>query len=464
MIFRTGGIFGKRVWSIMAVSEKIPPQSIEAEASVLGAILFDADAIVKVIEILRPEYFYHDAHQKLFSIMFSLFDKGRPVDLITVTEALKVHNELDAVGGVTYLSELTNAISTSASVMQHARIIKEKYYLRSLINAATQVVEEAYDTPGDTDDLLDRAENLIFEISQHKIEGSISSMKDLIKNSIETIDSLYQRKELVTGIPTGFFKLDEMTAGLHKSDLVIVAGRPSMGKSAFALSVCEHVAVDHKLAIAYFSLEMSKEQLTQRLLCSQARVNAQNVRTGYLSTADWPKLTSAAGKLSESPIFIDDSPGMSAFEIRAKARRLKSRHDIQLIVIDYLQLMQSGVRVESRQQEISEISRRLKALAREIGVPVIAVSQLSRAVEQREKKRPQLSDLRESGSIEQDADLVLLLYRDEYYTQAEETAGQAEVIVAKQRNGPVGSIQLAFLKEFTRFENLSMREAESEYN
>ncbi|MFH1384524.1 MAG: replicative DNA helicase [Candidatus Omnitrophota bacterium] len=448
----------------MVVTEKLPPQNIEAEAGVLGAILCAPDSINKVIEMLRPDYFYLESHQKLFRVMFDLFDKGRPVDLITVTEGLKARKELDVVQGGAYLSELTNMVSTSAHIMQHAQIVKEKFFLRSLIAAATQIVEESYDPSGDVDTVLDAAENRIFQISGQKVEGQVLCIKDLIKDSIETIDSLYQRKELVTGIPTGFFKLDEMTSGFHKADLVIVAGRPSMGKSALALSICEHVAVDNKIPVAYFSLEMSREQLVQRLLCSRARVNAQHVRTGFLSTKDWPKLTSAAGKLSEAPIYIDDSPSMTAFEIRAKARRLKSKHDIQLIVIDYLQLMHSGGRVENRQQEITEISRRLKALAREIKVPVIAVSQLSRAVVARQEKRPQLSDLRESGSIEQDADVVLLLIREEYYNPTPENKGKAEIIIAKQRNGPVGSIQLAFLKELTRFENLSMRDDDNEYN
>jgi len=448
----------------MVVIEKIPPQSVNAEASVLGAALFDPDAIVRLIEILRPEHFYAETHQKIYNAMFELFDKGSPVDLITVTESLKVRGDLEAIGGATYLSDLTSAVSTSAHLIQHARLIKEKYFLRSLISVSTQIIEEAYDPSGDAITVLDDAEKLIFQVSGQKVEGAVSSMKDLIKDSIETIDRLYQRKELVTGVPTGFFKIDEMTSGLHKSDLIIVAGRPSMGKSAFALSMCEHIAVDNKIPVAFFSLEMSKEQLTQRLLCSRARVNAQNVRTGFLSSQDWPKLTSAAGKLSESPIFIDDTAAMSAFEIRAKARRLKSKHGIQLIVIDYLQLMYSGTRVESRQQEITEISRRLKALARELNCPVIAISQLSRAVESRQDKKPQLSDLRESGSIEQDADLVMLLMREEYYNPTEENRGKTDVIIAKQRNGPVGTVQLAFFKELARFENLSRRDADTGYN
>jgi replicative DNA helicase len=445
-------------------TQKIPPQSIDAEESVIGAALFDPDAIVKLVEILRPEHFYAEVNQKIFTVMYGLFDKGHPVDLITVTEGLKTNGDLEAVGGAMYLSDLTSSISTSAHLMQHAKLIREKYFLRSLIAVATQIVEEAYDPSGDATTVLDEAEKLIFQVSGQKVETTASSMKELIKDSIETIDKLFQRKELVTGIPTGYTKIDELTSGFHKSDLIIVAARPSMGKSAFCLSLCENVAVEHKIPVAFFSLEMSKEQLTQRLLCARARVNAQNVRTGFLSSKDWPKLTSAAGKLSESPIYIDDSAGLTAFEIRAKARRLKSKYDIQLIVVDYLQLMSSGGRVESRQQEISEISRRLKALAREINVPVIAISQLSRAVEARQDKRPMLSDLRESGSIEQDADLVMLLMREEYYNPTEENRGLAEVIIAKQRNGPVGSVPLTFIKELARFENLSRRDVDSGYN
>lgn len=448
----------------MAVQDKLPPQSLDAEVSVLGAILFDPEAIIKVIEILRPEQFYHDAHQKVFAVMFDLFDKGQPVDLVTVSEGLKARNEIESIGGASYLSELSNAVSSSAHIAQYAQIVKEKALLRSLISVATTIIENAYEPDGDADIIVDRAENAIFNITSDRGSGSSSTIKDLIKNSIEMIDALYQRKELVTGLPTGFVKLDEMTSGLQKADFIVVAGRPSMGKSAFALNLCEHVAVDCNLPIAFFSLEMSKQQLVQRMLCSRAHVDAQKVRTGFISQKDWPRLTNAAGKLSEAPIFIDDTPGMSAFEIRAKARRLKAKHDIQLIVIDYLQLMQSGVRTESRQQEISEISRRLKALAREIDVPVIAVSQLSRAVEARQDKRPMLSDLRESGSIEQDADVVLLLMREEYYNPTEDNSGKAEVIIGKQRNGPVGSIFLTFRKELTRFENLSMREPNIEYN
>ena len=448
----------------MAVTEKVPPQNIEAEASLLGAVLFDPEALVRVVELIRPEFFYHETHRKIFSAMYELFDKGRPVDIITLTEALRAAKDLESVGGATYLSELTSSVSTSAHVMQYARIIKEKYLMRSLITAASQIIEDCCDDSVEPDVVLDKAENLIFNVSGDKSEGSISSMKDLIKDSIATIDSLYQRKELVTGIPTGFMKMDEMTSGFHESELIIIAGRPSMGKSAFALSVMEHVAIDHNIPVAFFSLEMSAQSLVQRLLCAHAKVNAHKVRTGFISKSDWPDLTRAASKLSSAPIYIDDSPGLSAFEIRAKARRLKSKFDVKMIVIDYLQLMQSKGRSENRQQEISEISRRLKALAREINVPVIALSQLSRAVEQRPDKMPQLSDLRESGSIEQDADLVLLLYREEYYNPTEENQGRATVRIAKQRNGPVGNIDLAFKKELARFENLSLRDDNNSYN
>lgn len=448
----------------ISMSEKLPPQNLEAEANVLGAILFDPEAMGKVIELLRPEFFYLDTHQKIFTVMFVLFDKGRPIDLVTISEGLKADKALDDIGGNAYLSELVNSVSTSANVMQHAEIVHEKYLLRAVAQVATHIVEEALDPAAQAQELLDKAENDIFQVRKAREHGTVSSMKELVKNSIEKIDALYQNREAVTGVATGFTELDRLTSGFHKSDLVIVAGRPSMGKSAFALNIVEHVAVNLKKAVAFFSLEMSKEQLTQRLLCSHARVDAQKVRTGFLSQQDWPKLTRAAGKLSEAPIFIDDTPGLSAFEVRAKARRMTGKHKIEMIVIDYLQLMQSGVRVESRQQEISDISRRLKALARELDVPVIAISQLSRAVEQRHDKRPMLSDLRESGSIEQDADIVIMLVREEYYHQTEDNRGKAEIIIGKQRNGPVGSIEVAFINELTRFENLSLRDGENVYN
>ena len=350
---------------------------------------------------------------------------------------------------------MTETVPTAANVQHYARIVKQKSILRSLINSATQIVTESYDSENNVEEVLDRAERLIFEISDKKAGGGYVPLKEVIKDSIETIDKLYQKKAHVTGIPTGFHELDLRTAGLQSSDLIIIAGRPSMGKSALAVCIAEYAGVIEKLPVGFFSLEMSKEQLVQRMLCSHAKVDAHKVRSGFLSPQDWPRLTAAAGKLSDAPIFIDDAPAISVLELRAKARRLKSRHDIKLIVLDYLQLMRGSTTSENRQQEISEISRSLKAIAKELHIPVIAISQLSRAVEARQDHRPQLSDLRESGAIEQDADVVVLLLREEYYNPTEENKGIADVIIAKQRNGPVGTIKLSFMKEYMRFSDLA---------
>jgi len=439
--------------------EKILPQSLEAEIAVLGSMVLDKDAVALAIELLDPSSFYADANQKIFSAVVSLYDNNKPVDILTLVEELRKRGELDKVGGPSYIAAMASAIPTAANIEHYARIVKEKSTLRSLISTSTAVIQECYSNRVDVDELLDKAETMMFDITsrKHLSTGSIT-IKEIIKDSIETIDNLYQRKESITGIPTSFHELDVMTAGLQKSDLIVMAGRPSMGKSALAASIVEYAGVVEKIPVAFFSLEMAKEQLVQRILCSYARVNAHKVRTGFLSQSDWPRLTNAAGKLSEAPIYIDDTPAISSLELRAKARRLKSQFDIQLIVVDYLQLMRGSARIENRQQEISELSRSLKALARELNVAIISISQLSRAVEQRQDHRPQLSDLRESGAIEQDADLVLLLLREEYYNPTEENKGVAEVIVAKQRNGPVGSIKLAFIAEYARFENLSHRE------
>ncbi len=442
--------------------EKIPPQSREAEMSVLGCMLFEDNALVRAIELLRPEFFYDENHQKIFSVMQALFEKNRPVDLVTLSEELKNRAELEAVGGSSYLTHLTTAVPTAAHLDHYAHIVKEKALLRALIHSSTQIVQQCFESGQEVTAILDNAEKSIFDISQNRIEGRFHSMKDIIRDSMETIDKLYQRKEHVTGLATGFHDFDTKTAGLQPSDLIIVAGRPSMGKSAFVSCLCENIGIVQKKSIAFFSLEMSKEQLVQRMLCSYGRVSAQSVRTGYLSHQDWPKLTSAAGKLSDSPIYIDDTPGQTVLEVRAKARRLKMQHGIDLVVIDYMQLMQGVGRAESRQQEISEISRSLKALARELRVPVIAVSQLSRAVENRQGNRPQLSDLRESGAIEQDADLVVFLFREEYYNPTEENKNKAEAIIAKQRNGPIGACELVFLKDWTRFENPEFHRAGNE--
>lgn len=437
------------------ILDKIPPQNLEAEMAVLGSMLMDEDAISVAAELLDINSFYKDAHRKIFECMLDLYNSNKAVDLITLTDELKRQNALEEIGGVSFLTSLVNSVPTAANITHYVGIVKEKSILRSLINNSTKIISSCYESEGNTDEVVDNAQRLIFEVSDKKISGSYSHLKEIIKDSIETIDKLYQKKTHVTGLPTGFIDFDIKTAGLQDSDLIVIAGRPSMGKSAFAMGIAEHIGVVEKLPIAFFSLEMSKEQLVQRLLCAHAKVDAHKVRTGYLSTSDWPRLTAAAGKLSEAPIFIDDTPAASVMELRAKARRLKAHHDIRLIMLDYMQLMRGSVGIENRQQEISEISRSLKSLARELGIPVVAISQLSRAVERRDDRRPQLSDLRESGAIEQDADVVVLLLREEYYNPTPDNQGVAEVIIAKQRNGPVGSLKLAFIKEFTKFENIA---------
>lgn len=439
------------------IIDKIPPQNNEAEMAVLGAMLLDNETIPKAIEVLGEEFFYKNAHRKIYSAIVRLFDENKGVDLVTMIEELRRINSLDEVGGPSYITSLASSVPTAANFDHYAKIVKEKMLLRKLISTSTQIVTDCFDTSQEVDVLIDKAEKLIFDVTSKKLDRRFVPMREVIKSSIETIDNLYQRKENITGVGTGFRDFDIKTAGLQPSDLIIVAGRPSMGKSAFATCMAEHAAIVDKIPVAFFSLEMSKEQLVQRMLCSHARVDAHKVRTGFLSQADWPRLVSAAGKLSEAPIYIDDTPGITILEMRAKARRLKAQFDIQLIVLDYLQLMQGPLKADSRQQEISEISRSLKALARELRVPVIAISQLSRAVEQRADHRPQLSDLRESGAIEQDADLVVLLLREEYYNQTEENRGLAEAIIAKQRNGPTGTVEMSFIGEYMRFENRASR-------
>lgn len=437
------------------IVEKIPPQNIEAEIATLGSMLMGEDAISRAIEVLDETCFYKGPHKKIYSSIINLYSRNNAVDLVTLIEELKKDGSLDDVGGPSYITGIVNSIPTSANILHYAKIVKQKAILRHLIATATQIVQESYESDCEVDELLDRAEGLIFDIAARKIETHVTHIKEIVKDSIERIDTLCQRKGNLTGIATGFYEFDEKTAGLQDADLIVIAGRPSMGKSALAACIAEHVGVNLKIPLAIFSLEMSKEQLTQRMLCSHARVNAHKVRTGFLAQSDWPRLTNAAGKLSDSPIFIDDTPALSMLELRAKARRFQSQHGIRLIIVDYLQLMKGPQKIENRQQEISEISRSLKALARELRLPLIAISQLSRAVEQRSDRRPQLSDLRESGAIEQDADVVALLLREEYYGETEENKGIAEVNIAKQRNGPVGTIRLTFVSEYTRFDNLS---------
>ena len=438
--------------------DKLPPQNLEAEMAVLGSMLMDQDAISVATELLDKYSFYKDGHKKIFEAISSLYSANKAVDIITLADELKRNEILDDIGGASYLTSLVNSVPTAANINHYVTIVKEKYILRTLINGATKILSICYESEGNVDEVVDNAEKFIFEVSDRRTQGSYLHMKEIIKDSIENIDKLYQKKAHVTGIPTGYIDFDNITSGLQESDLIIIAGRPSMGKSALALGIAEYAGVVEKIPIALFSLEMSKEQLVQRMLCAHAKVDAHKVRTGYLSPSDWPRLTAAAGKLSEAPIFIDDSPAISVMELRAKARRLKAHHDIKLIMLDYMQLMRGSGSEESRQQEISDISRSLKSLARELNVPVVAISQLSRAVESRTDHRPQLSDLRESGAIEQDADLVVLILREEYYNPTPDNQGIAEIIIAKQRNGPVGSLKLSFLKELTRFENLARME------
>ena len=441
--------------SELTTVERVPPQHLEAEQAVLGSMLLEEEAVVQATELLDESVFYKETHRKIFATLLALYKAHVPVDLVTVTDELKRRNSLDDIGGASYLATLTSVVPTASNVEHYCRIVKQKAILRQLIRASTQIASDCYEEVSEPDLLLDRAESLIFDIASKKLKRDAVAMKEIIKSSIEMIDTLYQRKGMITGLPTGFVELDQQLAGLQPADFIVVAGRPAMGKSSFALCVAEHVALVEKAGVAIFSLEMSKENLVQRMLCSHARINAHNVRSGMLSTSDWPTLTKAAGKLSEAPIFVDDSPGISVLELRAKARRLKSRHNINLIILDYLQLMEESAYAENRQQEISVISRSLKALARELTVPVIAVSQLSRAPERRESFRPRLSDLRESGAIEQDADVVLMLFREDYYNPTDENKGIAEVMIAKQRNGPTGTVKLAFIKDYTRFETLA---------
>jgi replicative DNA helicase len=418
-----------------------------------------------VAEILDADDFYREAHRKIFNALINLSERDEPADLITLTNELREIDQLDSIGGASYLASLIDSVPTAANIQYYAKIVKEKAILRKLIQTSTEIITQSYEDRGDVEGFLDEAERSIFEISEKRVRPSFYPIREIVKESFATIEKLFKKKEAVTGVPSGFKELDRMTAGFQPSDLVIIAGRPSMGKTAFCLDVAEYAAIDNKIPVAIFSLEMSKEQLVIRMLCSQAHVEGTRLRTGYLNESDWPKLTIAAGSLSESPIYIDDTAALSVLEMRAKARRLKADHGLGMVIVDYLQLMKGRARVESRQQEISEISRSLKALAKELNIPVIAVSQLSRKTEERTGNRPQLSDLRESGAIEQDADLILFIYRDEVYNRDPDNPnrGKAEVIIGKQRNGPIGKIDLAFLDKFTTFKDIYKGENENSY-
>ena len=439
---------------------KIPPQNIEAEQSVLGGILLEPEALSRVLEILQEEDFYREGHRKIFSAMVALYQKGTPVDLITLTESLLTRQTLEGIGGASYLTSLTDAIPSAVNIEVYARIVREKSILRRLINLTTEIANKSYQFSGEVEEILDQAEKSIFEITAAKITPHIYPLSEVIKDSFQTIEALYERKERISGVPTGFTKLDQMTSGFQPSDLIIIAGRPSMGKTAFALDIARNAATQAEIPAVIFSLEMSRQQLAIRMLCSEARVDSYKLRSGFIGERDWPRLTNAAGLLSEAPIYIDDSPALSVLQMRAKARRLKSEKGLGLAVVDYLQLMSGRGGADRREQEISESSRSLKALAKQLNIPVVALSQLNRKVEDRTDRRPFMADLRESGAIEQDADVILFIYRDEMYDENSKQKGTAEVIIGKQRNGPIGKITLAFIDQYTRFENLAGADGE----
>jgi len=445
--------------------QRIPPYSNDAEQAVLGAMLIDQSAVSKAVELLiHSRRLYTVPHQKIFDAIVNMFEENKAVDIMTVAEVLSKRGDLEIIGGRAYLAELAAGVATAANVEHYARIVLEKSTLRELINTATQIVSDCFRGEQEVEDLLDEAEARIFDISENSLRSDFSQIKELIPKTFEAIEDYKDSRGGLVGYPCGFRDLDDLTAGMHQGDLIIIAGRPSMGKSALTLNMTENFCIETGKAAAFFSLEMSKEQLALRLLCGRARISSHKLRTGKMPESDWPKLTTAAGPLSEAKFYIDDTPAMSVLQMRAKARRLASQTDLGLVVIDYMQMMSGSRYAENRQQEISQISRGLKGLAKELKVPVVACSQLSRMVETRGgDKRPQLSDLRESGAIEQDADVVMFVYRQEYYLTNQEredprhadAIGKAEIILAKQRNGPTGTVTLSFLKDYARFENLA---------
>lgn len=432
---------------------KIPPNNLEAEQSVIGSMLLDKNAISTVSEILKGEDFYKDAHHVIFDAIIELFDKDEPADIVTVVDSLRDKGKLDAVGGITYLTNLVSSVPTTANVKYYAKIVEDKSTLRKLIKSSSEVMDKCYSSE-DVPDVIEKAEKDIFNISQKKTIHDFEPMSSLLERGFNEIERLYKNKGAVTGVPSGFPELDSKTSGFQKGDLILIAARPSMGKTAFALNIAQYAGTRDNRTVAMFSLEMSKEQLAQRMLCSEANIDMLKLRTGNLEEDDWVRLAKSAGPLASARIYIDDTPAISVTEMRSKCRRLKIENGLDLIIVDYLQLMQSRGKTENRQQEVSDISRSLKALAKEMDVPVIALSQLSRAPEARTDHRPMLSDLRESGSIEQDADIVMFLYRDEYYNKETDKKNIAEVIISKQRNGPTGTVELAFIGKYTKFGNL----------
>lgn len=436
--------------------ERVPPQAVEVEAAVLGAMLLDQEVIPQVIEILDETAFYRDTHRKIYLAVVSLFERNEPTDLITLTTELSNRKQLADVGGAFYLAGLVDNISTAANVEYHAKIIHEKAISRKLISSANQIIARAFDASEGPDDLLDEAEQMIFALSERRLKRGFMHLNPILHDTFENIERLHERSSGVTGVPTGFTKLDELTAGFQPGDLIIVAARPSMGKTALCLNIARHASIEAKMGVGIFSLEMANHQLAQRMLCSEARVDSHLMRTGRLPGDAWSNLSIAVGSLAQAPIYIDETPALSVLEMRSRARRLVSEHDnVRLLIVDYLQLMTGPKGSESRQQEISTISRSLKALAKELNIPIIALSQLSRAVESRGDGRPQLSDLRESGAIEQDADVVVFIYRPARYGKVDEgEQHKAEIIIGKQRNGPVGAIDLVFLDQYATFENI----------
>jgi replicative DNA helicase len=453
--------------SLIPSEGRVPPQAIEIEEAVLGAMLIEKEALAKALEVLDDTAFYKPAHQKIFKALIELFNRSEPVDLITLTEELRRQGELEHVGGEYYLSELTTKVSSAANVKYHAHIVLERALMRQLIQASSEVATRAFSETEDALGLLDEAEQKIFNISEQRMKKSFIAMDTAVHQTMEMLQSIHGKHGGVTGVPSGFHKLDELTGGFQSSDFIIIAGRPSMGKTAFALSIARNAALhgDKPTAVGMFSLEMSTQQLVMRLMCAEARVDAHKVRTGRLPEDEWKKLSMSVGRLYTAKIFIDDTPGLNILELRAKARRLKVEHNIGLLIVDYLQLMQGPRNIQSREQEISSISRSLKGLAKELNLPVIALSQLNRSVESRNDKRPALSDLRESGAIEQDADVVMFVNRPEMFgiqeDEGESTEGLAEIIIGKQRNGPTDTVKLQFIKQYARFENRAMFNAEA---
>ncbi|WP_148135512.1 replicative DNA helicase [Candidatus Formimonas warabiya] len=441
--------------------DRVPPQNLDAEQALLGALMLDKEAIFSVVEHVRSTDFYKEAHRIIFDCLLDLNDQGEPVDLVTLVEELRQKGHLEKVGGISYVAALANAVPTAANAVYYGKIVAEKALLRSLISISTRIAQQGYDQSSEPWELIDEAEKMIFSVTQRKARDGFVPIRDVVVATFEQIGQI-KATEGVTGIPT-FKNLDYYLSGLQKSDLIIVAARPAMGKTSFCLNIAQNSGVKYGKTVAVFSLEMSKEQLVQRMLCAEARVDQSKVRTGYVTEEEWRRLSVALAPLAEAKIYLDDTPGITVLEMRAKARRLKAEKGLDLIVIDYIQLMQGNRRSENRQQEISEISRSLKALARELEVPVLALSQLSRAVEQSSDKRPTLSHLRESGALEQDADVVIFIHRPEYYDPDTEQRGIAEIIVAKHRNGPVGKAELAFLKEYTKFMDLAKEPGQGSY-